>query len=132
MAAAHGHRIGLTDLLGPDLQRAACKGKAPAWDWAVHDDTPWKRVTRYTAAARICAGCPERAICTPGPDDDGVYGGRLFIKSVPVEPSACAWPGCGQLFITTDPTFEYCSPRCRHEASRVLKADRDRVRRAAA
>jgi hypothetical protein len=97
-------------LLGPELARAACRGKSPLFDAAVHGETVAGRNTRYQRATAICARCPVTDWCLEHRNGDaGIWGGELF-RGNGQAARKCA---CGAFLPEHAlPYQKYCTERC--------------------
>ncbi|MFC9833189.1 WhiB family transcriptional regulator [Rhodococcus sp. NPDC127530] len=70
----------LEALVNPDLEGAACAGRAPWFDDAIDGESDEDRADRLDAARRVCRGCPVRAACHSAAAEHvstGVWAGRL-------------------------------------------------------
>ncbi|MFC9761373.1 WhiB family transcriptional regulator [Rhodococcus jostii] len=70
----------LEALVNPDLEGAACVGKAPAFDDEVPGESDADRLVRLENAAYICRGCPVRTPCAAAALEHqsvGLWAGQL-------------------------------------------------------
>lgn len=78
------HHRTLTELLGPDLPGARCRGEAPYFDAHVPGEKPRERRKRLTTAHNICHHCPALTAChnaihnTPKSERRGIWAGTTY------------------------------------------------------
>ncbi|MCF7548521.1 WhiB family transcriptional regulator [Pseudonocardia sp. WMMC193] len=82
----HPLAAAVAELLGPELNGAACAGLAPAFDSDIDGESQADRAARLVEARRICRTCAVRPTCdqaaTEGPmNTSGVWGGRVWIAT---------------------------------------------------
>ena len=63
-------------------QRAACKGRNPAWWMGILDQHGWVRYPYAEQAKAICEACPVRALCeieaTTTQSEYGIWAGKIY------------------------------------------------------